>query len=243
MSDSFTANLITGAFLIFTILLVISLAEKLPADFMNQNYTGETIKPILAAQIAYLTIAGTVIFMFFVWIVTPLISHYYDYLLANLLVILGIWWLGILIMAGIVKQIQPAGLQWALATTFVATIGFIFGASLINSFALGFLATPIPLHGTVIEKDASTSKYGANFTVKIDENSYKVTRNAYSEITIGQTVEVLHTTFRNMIFPTQHVKLTWVGVVLLILNSLSILGAIVVTGYSSIKEDKQGLIY
>lgn len=93
MSDIFIANAIASIFLLFTVLLITSLAEDLPADFMNRNYTGATIKPKPAAQFAFLTITITLFSMFFVWSVTPRISQYYDYLLANLLPFLGIWWL------------------------------------------------------------------------------------------------------------------------------------------------------
>ncbi|HRJ76523.1 MAG TPA: hypothetical protein PLX90_11020, partial [Anaerolineales bacterium] len=93
--------------------------------------------------------------------------------------------------------------------------------------------------GTVAETNSSTSKYGSNYTVTIDDNSYKVTRSAYPEFRIGETVEVFRTEFRNMVFPFQHINATWFGIILLVLNAFSVIGAIaVITSSFMDKEQK-----
>ncbi|MBL8099718.1 MAG: hypothetical protein JNK81_11085 [Anaerolineales bacterium] len=239
MSDIFIANAITSIFLLLTVLLITSLAEDLPADFMNRNYTGATIKPKPAAQFAFLTITVTLFSMFFVWSVTPSISQYYDYLLANLLPLLGIWWLFSLFSAVILKQIQKESIRWIVAIGLVTVIGFGFFAPSIKSISLGFLTNLNPLQGTVTEKNSSTSKYGSNYTVTIDDVSYKVTRSAYAEFSIGEAVEVFHTEFRNMVFPIQHVNSTWFGIILLVINLLSIMGAIAVIAYNFISKEEK----
>ena len=238
MSDSFIAIFITVAFLLFTILLAISLAEELPADFMNRDYTGATIKPKPAAQIAFLTIAGTFVSLFLVWLVTPWISYYYDYLLASLLPLLATGWLLSLAIAIILRLISKRsnGFRSAIAMGLVAVVGTVFFAPSIKSVSTGFLTKPAPLQGTVVEKNSSTTKNGTTYTVRIDDNSYKVTRNAYSEFRIGETVEFVRTAFNNMAFPTHQVKITLFGMVLLILNAMSIIGAIMVIGNSFIRK-------
>jgi hypothetical protein len=210
MSDSFIAIIITGIFLLFTILLAISLAEELPADFMNRDYTGATIKPKPAAQIAFITIAGTFVFLFLVWSVTPWISHYYDYLFASLLPLLAMWWLLSLVIAMVLRQISKRtdGFRWAAAMGLVAVVGTVFFAPSIKSVSTGFLTKPSIFQGTVIEKNSSTTKNGTNYTVRIDDHSYKVTRNTYSEFHIGEPVEFVHTAFNDMVFPIYQAKIT-----------------------------------
>ncbi|HCR70241.1 MAG TPA: hypothetical protein DIW23_02255 [Anaerolineae bacterium] len=239
MSDTFIANIIASIFLLFTVLLTTSLAEDLPADFMNRSYTGATIKPKPAAQFAFLTLTITLVSMFFVWSVTPRIAQYYDYLFANLLPLLAMWWLFSLFSAVILKQIQKEITRWVVAIGLVTVIGIGFFAPSIKSISLGFLTSPIPLQGTVAETNSSTSKYGSNYTVTIDDNSYKVTRSAYPEFRIGETVEVFRTEFRNMVFPFQHINATWFGIILLVLNAFSVIGAIaVITSSFMDKEQK-----
>lgn len=238
MSDSFTATIITSVFLLVTILLSISLAEELPADFMNRNYTGATIKPKPAAQIAFLAIAGTFLSMFLVWAVTPQISHYYDYLLTNLLPLLAMWWFLALLIAMILRQISKRsnGLRWIVAIGLVAVVGIGFFAPSIKSVSTGFLTKPYLLQGTVVEKNSTTTKNGTRYSVRIDDLVYNVTRNAYSDLRIGETVELVHTAFIDMVFPPHHMNLTFFGMVLLIVNALSIMCAIIVIGYSFTKE-------
>lgn len=232
MSDTFIANIIASVFLLFTVLLTTTLAEDLPADFMNRNYTGATIKPKPAAQFAFLTLTITLVSMFFVWSVTPRIVQYYDYLLANLLPLLAMWWIFSLIGAGFLKQIQTETSRLIVAIALVAIIGVGFFATTIKSISLGLLTSPVPLQGTVIETNSSTSKYGSNYKVTINDKSYQVTRGAYSEFLAGETVKVFYTEFKNMVFPTHHVNITWFGILLFVLNLISIIGAMAVIASS-----------
>jgi hypothetical protein len=237
MNSTITSIILTGFWMMLTLLLTISLADKLPADFMNRNYTGLTIKPHPAAQVAFLTIAGTSIFMFLVWAMTALVSHYYDYLLARLLPLLAVWWFISLVLALILRQLskETKGFRLAVAIGLVAIVGSGIFAPTIKSFSLGFLSPPIPATVAITEKNASTSKNGTNYAVYVDESVYKVTRSAYSEIRAGETVELVHTEFENMLFPIHHLKLTWFGAGLLGLNLLSIAGALLTIGYGLIE--------
>ena len=238
MTYSLLATFITGIWLLLTILLSISLAEILPADFMNRNYTGAITKPKPAAQIAFISIAGTFLATFFVWTATPFVSHYYDYLNASLLRLHAVWWFLVLVITAIIRQFprQTDSFRWITAMAMVAVVSIVFLAPITRNIAIGFLAKPYPLTGIVSEKNADMSKYGTYYSVAIDTNSYNVTRIAYSELHIGETANLVRTEFNNMVFPVHHAKSTWFGALLLILNLLIISSVIIIIGNGFVSE-------
>jgi hypothetical protein len=238
MTYSLLATLITGVWLLLTIMLSISLADVLPPEFMNREYTGAFTKPTRTAQIAFLSIGGTFLGAFFVWSVTPFISHFYDYLNASLLRLLAIWWFIVLVITAIIRQFpkHPETARWLATIAMVAVVSIVFLAPITKNTAMGFLAKPSPLTGIVSKKNADISKYGTYYSIAIDKNVYNVTRIAYSELPIGETANLVRTEFNGMAFPVQHVNLTWVGALLLILNALIILSLIVIIGNGFVKE-------
>jgi len=237
MTHSFLATFITGIWLLLIIMLSLSLADILPADFMNRNYTGPIIKPKLAAQIAFLSIGGTFLATFFVWTATPFISHYYDYLNASLLRLLGVWWFLVLVTTAIIRQVfKPTdSFRWLTAMAMVGVVSIVL-APITKNIVMGCLAKPDPLTGIVSEKNVDRSKYGAYYSIAIDTNAYNVTRIAYSELPIGKTANLVRTEFNNMAFPVHHVNLTWVGGFLLILNMLIISSVIMIIGNGVVSE-------
>jgi hypothetical protein len=240
MTYTLLATFITGLWLLLIIMLSISLADILPADFMNRDYTGPIIKPKLAAQIAFLSIGGTFLATFFVWTATPFLSHFYDYLNASLLRLLAVWWFLVLVITAIIRQLpkRTNAFRWLATMAMVGVVSIVFLAPITENVVIGFLAKPYTLTGMVSEKNVDRSKYGAYYSIAIGTNAYNVTRIAYSEIHIGDTANLVHTEFNNMAFPVHHVKLTWVGVFLLILNVLIISSVIIIIGDGFISEIK-----
>lgn len=219
-------------------MLSISLADVLPPEFMNRDYTGAYTKPTRTAQIAFLSIGGTFVSAFFAWSGTPFISHFYDYLYASLLSLLAIWWFIVLVITAIIRQLprHPETARWIATIAIVAVVSIVLLAPITKNAVMGFLAEPSPLTGIVTEKDADISKYGTYYSIMIDTNVYNVTRIAYSELPIGEVANLVRTEFNNMAFPVQHVNLTWVGALLLILNVLIISSQIVIIGNGFIRE-------
>lgn len=238
MTYSLLATFITGLWLLLIVMLSISLADILPADFMNRNYTGAITKPKFAAQIAFISIGGTFLITFFVWTATPFISHYYDYLNASLLRLLAGWWFLVLVITSIIRQFpkQTNTFRWIATMTMVAVVSIVFFAPITKNIVIGFLAKPYPLTGIVSEKNPVMSKYGTYYSIAIDTNVYNVTRIAYSELHIGETADLVSTEFNNMAFPVHHVKLTWIGALLLILNLLIISSVLIIIGNGFISE-------
>lgn len=233
MSTSLLATIITGYWLLLSLLLAMSLSDNLPAEFMQRDYTGPITKPRPAAQIAFLTIGVTSFAMFLLWAITSLISHYYDYLLLSTFMLFTGWWFVIMVLAVLLKPTtkKENGIRWVIGIVLVAIIGIGFFAPAIKSISIDFLTKPTPFTATVTERSASTSKYGTTYTVTLDDTEYKVTRGAYAELGIGETVAFVPTEYKNMAFPRDQIKITWFGVVLLILNLLSLSGATAVIGY------------
>lgn len=238
MTYSLFATLITGLWLLLIIMLSISLADILPPDFMNRNYTGPITKPKLTAQIAFLSIGGTFLVTFFVWTATPFISHYYDYLNASLLRLFAVWWFLVLVVTAIIRQFpkQRYTVRWIATIAMVAVVSIVFLAPITRNVVMGYLVKPSPLTGLVSEKNADTSKYGTYYSIVIDTNVYNVTRIAYSELHIGETANLVRTELNHMAFPVHHVKLTWVGALLLFLNLLIISSVIIVIGNGLVNE-------
>lgn len=232
MSSPFIATIIAAYWFIFTLVLVMALADNLPAEFMQQNYTGPITKPRPAAQIAFLTITGTIFAAFLTWVVTSRISYYYDFLLARLLPIWLFWWLTTIIFAGFLKPTEEKnnGIRWVMNIVFVSIVGFAFFIPQIKSISIGFLIEPYPFTATVTEKVASTQKNGTTYRVYLDDSAHKTTRRVYTTLSIGETIEVAQTEYQDMVFLTDQIKLTWVGGILLIINLLSLLGAVAVIG-------------
>jgi hypothetical protein len=239
MSVSVFTVIITGFWLGLNLLLAIALAEVLPADFFKRNYTGATLKPRPAAQLAFLTITGTFLAMFLVWAVTPRVSHYYDYLLAGFLPLLAGWWFFALVIAAILRQIsrEAAGWRWAVAIGLAVLVNIGFFVPVVQSYSLGLITPPQPFTGTLIAKNTSTSRYGTTYVVAMGETTYKVTRSAYAELAVGEAAELVRTEFENMIFPVDQVKLTWFGAILFTLILLSFSGALVIIGSAFVSGD------
>jgi hypothetical protein len=238
MTYSLLATFITGLWLFLTILLSISLADILPPEFMNRDYTGAFTKPKRTAQIAFLSIGGTFLAAFFVWTATPFISHYYDYVSASLLRLFAVWWFLVLVITAIIRQFpkHKGTVRWIVTIVMVAVVSIVFLAPITNNIAIGFLAKPYPLTGIVAEKNADMSKYGAYYSIAIDTNVYNVTRIAYSDLQVGETANLVRTEFNHMAFPIHHVKLTWIGALLLLLNLLIIASVIMIIGNRFISE-------
>lgn len=225
--------LITGYWLLLLLFVAMSLATTLPEEFMKPDYTGPFTKPHRAAQIAFLTFAGTVMATFLIWIITSRISYYYDYLLTSTLTLFAGWWFIALALGTILRSTtkKEAGIRWLIGIILVAIVGLGFFAPAMKSIATDLLTKPQPITETVTAKSYSVSKYGATYRAYLNDAKYNITRGAYSELDIGETAVFAHANYHNMAFPADHVKISWLGVILLILNVLIFSGAMMVIGY------------
>jgi hypothetical protein len=155
MTYSLLATFITGLWLLLIIMLSISLADILPADFTNRNYTGAITKPKLAAQIAFISIGGTFLVTFFVWTATPFISHYYDYLNASLLRLLAGWWFLVLVITSIIRQFpkQTDTFRWIATMAMVAVVSIVFFCSYHKKHCDWFFSKAVSIDWNSLRKE------------------------------------------------------------------------------------------